>query len=115
SKKRLSKSKKIFLHGSQKGCKMHYSQILGVGSYLPETVLTNADLEKIVDTTDDWIVQRVGIRKRHIVGQSADTVSTMAVQAAKRALENAGLKPADIDMVVACTTTADYLFPSVAC
>src|SRR6266849_3440101 len=95
--------------------RMNYSKIIGVGSYLPETVLTNADLEKIVETSDEWIVQRVGIRKRHIVGNSTDTVSTMAVKAAKAALENANLKPNDIDMVVVCTTTADYLFPSVAC
>ncbi len=94
---------------------MNYSKIIGVGSYLPETILTNADLEKIVETSDEWIVQRVGIRKRHIVGNSPDTVSTMAIKAAKIALENANLKPDDIDMVVVCTTTADYLFPSVAC
>ncbi len=72
---------------------MIYSKILGVGSYLPETILTNADLEKMVDTTDDWIMQRVGIRERHIVGKSEDTVSTMAVKAARRALENAELQP----------------------
>ncbi len=94
---------------------MIYSKIIGVGSYLPETVLTNADLEKIVETTDEWIVQRVGVRERHVIGKSNDTVSTMAVKAARRALENAQLAPADIDMVIVCTATSDYLFPSVAC
>lgn len=94
---------------------MTYSKIIGVGSYLPETLLTNADLEKIVDTTDEWIVQRVGIHQRHIVGKSADTVSTMAVKAARKALEDSGLQPSDIDMIVVGTATSDYLFPSVAC
>jgi 3-oxoacyl-[acyl-carrier-protein] synthase III len=94
---------------------MSYSKIIGVGSYLPETVLTNADLEKIVDTSDEWIVQRVGIRERHIVGDSGETVSTMTVKAARKALEDAQLSPADVDMVVACTATHNYLFPSAAC
>ena len=62
---------------------MIYSKIIGVGSYLPETILTNADLEKIVETSDEWIVQRVGIRERHIIGKSDETVSTMAVKAAR--------------------------------
>lgn len=94
---------------------MIYSKIIGVGSYLPETILTNADLEKLVETSDDWIVQRVGIRERHIVGKSKDTVSTMAAQAARRALEAAQLSPNDVDLIIACTATCDYLFPSAAC
>jgi len=94
---------------------MIYSKIIGVGSYLPETILTNADLEKIVDTDDDWIVQRVGIRERHIVGNSHDTVSSMAVQAAKLALEKAGIAASAVDLVVVATTTPDYFFPSIAC
>jgi 3-oxoacyl-[acyl-carrier-protein] synthase III len=94
---------------------MKYSKIIGVGSYLPETVLTNAELEKIVDTTDEWILQRVGIRERHVIGASQETVSSMAVEAAHRALAASQLSAADIDMVVVCTTTSDYLFPSVAC
>ncbi len=94
---------------------MIYSKIIGVGSYLPEKILTNADLEKIVDTDDEWIVQRVGIRKRHVIGESGETVSTMAVQAAKRALENAGIAPTEVEMVVVATATPDYFFPSIAC
>lgn len=94
---------------------MIYSKIIGVGSYLPETILSNADLEKIVETSDEWIFQRVGIRKRHIVGKSNDTVSTMAAKAARKALEEAQLAPNDIDLIIACTATCDYLFPSAAC
>ena len=94
---------------------MTYSRIIGVGSYLPETVLTNADLEKLVDTSDEWIVQRVGIRERHIVGKTDETVSTMSVKAARNALAQTELSPNDIDLVVVCTATNDYLFPSAAC
>jgi 3-oxoacyl-[acyl-carrier-protein] synthase-3 len=94
---------------------MKYSKIIGVGSYLPQKILTNADIEKFVETTDEWIVQRVGIRQRHVVDDSEDTVSTMTVKAAKLALENAQLQANDIDMIVACTTTNDYLFPGAAC
>ncbi len=94
---------------------MKYSKIIGVGSYLPETILTNADLEKIVDTNDEWIFQRVGIRQRHIIGQSDDTVSTMTVNAARKALENSKLQANDIDLIIVCTSTHDYLFPSAAC
>lgn len=94
---------------------MKYSKIIGTGSYLPETILTNLDLEKLVDTSDEWIMQRVGIRERHIVGKTDETVSTMTVKAARKALENAQLQPNDIDMVITCTATNDYLFPSAAC
>ncbi len=92
-----------------------FSRIVSVGSYLPETILTNQDLEKLVDTNDEWIVQRVGIRQRHIIGDSKDTVTSMATAAAKAALENSGLKANEINMVVVATTTSDYLFPGVAC
>ncbi len=94
---------------------MKYSKIAGVGSYLPKKILSNADLEKIVDTTDEWILQRVGIRQRHIVDESEDTVSIMSVKAARQALENAQIEPNDIDLIIACTTTNDYLFPGAAC
>jgi 3-oxoacyl-[acyl-carrier-protein] synthase III len=94
---------------------MNYSKIIGVGSYLPKNILTNADLEKLVDTSDDWIVQRVGIRERHVVGQSDETVSTMTVNAARKALADAKLQPNDIDLIIACTATNDFLFPSAAC
>ena len=89
------------------------SMIKGTGSYLPEKVLTNADLEKLVDTTDEWIVQRTGIRQRHVVSEG-ETTSTLATEAARRALEASGLSPEDIDGVIVATTTPDLTFPSVA-
>jgi len=90
-----------------------YSRITGTGSYLPEKVLTNADLEKMVDTSDEWITDRTGIRKRHIVDD--ETTCDLAEQAALRAIEAAGLKPPDIDLIVVGTTTPDRIFPSTAC
>ncbi len=89
------------------------SIIRSTGSYLPEKVMTNADLEKIVDTTDEWIVQRSGIKSRHIAADNEST-GDMAIAAAKKALEAAGLKPNDIDGVIVATTTPDRTFPSVA-
>ena len=93
---------------------MTYSRIVGTGSYLPHKVLTNADLEKMVDTTDQWIVERTGIRERHIAADG-ETTGGMAEQAARRAIEAAGLQPVDIDLIVLATTTADRVFPSTAC
>lgn len=92
-----------------------YSKILGTGSYLPKKVLTNAELEKMVDTTDEWIVQRVGIRCRHLVGDSGDTTVSMAAAAARAALSSAKLTPNDIDFIIVGTASPDRLFPSVAC
>lgn len=94
---------------------MTHSRIAGTGSYLPETVLTNADLEKIVDTTDEWIMKRVGIRKRHMVGDSGDTTCSMGTEAAKRAIAAAGLTPNDIGLIVVGTASPDNYFPSAAC
>lgn len=94
---------------------MNYAKIIGTGSYLPEKVLTNADLEKIVDTTDEWIVKRVGIKRRHLVADSGDTTASMAVAAARSAIEAADLSPNDIDMIVVGTASPDRYFPSVAC
>jgi 3-oxoacyl-[acyl-carrier-protein] synthase-3 len=91
-----------------------YSRISGTGSYLPERVMTNAELEKMVDTSDQWIVERTGIRKRHIVAEH-QTTCDLAVQAAKRALDAAGIKPQKIDMIIVATTTPDRIFPSTAC
>ncbi len=88
--------------------------ILGIGSCLPEKVLTNFDLEKMVDTSNEWIVQRSGIKERHIVSEGQAT-SDIAYEAAKRALENAGLKPQDIDMFIVATASPDMLYPSTAC
>lgn len=89
------------------------SIVLGCGSYLPEKVLTNDDLTKMVDTTDEWIVQRTGIRRRHIAADGQLT-SDLATEAARRALDATGLQPADIDLIVLATTTPDYTFPATA-
>ncbi|MDD5108818.1 MAG: ketoacyl-ACP synthase III [Candidatus Omnitrophica bacterium] len=87
--------------------------IIGVGEYLPEKILTNADLEKMVDTSDEWITTRTGIRERHMAapGQAA---SDLAFKAAQRALENAKLKAEDLDLIIVATITPDMPFPSVA-
>ncbi|HZP19993.1 MAG TPA: beta-ketoacyl-ACP synthase III [Bauldia sp.] len=89
------------------------SIVLGVGGYLPKKVLTNDDLAQIVDTTDEWIVQRTGIRERHVAADG-ELTSDLAVRAAERALENAGLRPADIDVIVLATATPDHTFPASA-
>lgn len=89
------------------------STVLGCGSYLPEKSLTNEELATMVDTSDDWIVQRTGIRKRHIASPGEFT-SHLAVKAARRALDSAGLEPKDIDMIVLATATPDNTFPATA-
>ncbi|PIZ04045.1 MAG: 3-oxoacyl-ACP synthase [Gammaproteobacteria bacterium CG_4_10_14_0_8_um_filter_38_16] len=94
---------------------MIYSRIAGTGSYLPKKILTNADLEKMVDTTDEWIVQRVGIRRRHIVADSGDTTCSMAEAAARAAIQSAKINPNDIDLILVGTASPDHFFPSVAC
>jgi 3-oxoacyl-[acyl-carrier-protein] synthase-3 len=93
---------------------MTYSRIVGTGSYLPEKVLTNRDLEKMVDTSDEWIRTRSGIRERHIAADG-EVASDLAYAAATRAIDSAGLTPADIDLVIVATTTPDMVFPSTAC
>jgi len=87
--------------------------ICGCGAYLPEKILTNAELSKTVDTSDEWIRDRTGIRERHIAAEDEKT-SDLAVHAAKAALESAGLKPSDIDLIIVATTTPDLTFPSTA-
>ena len=94
---------------------MIYSRILGTGSYLPDKVLTNHDLEQMVDTSDEWIMKRVGVSRRHIVEDGKDTTSSMAIKAARLAITDAGLKPDDIDLVVVGTVSSEFNFPSVAC
>lgn len=89
------------------------SVVRGIGSALPMRLVTNADLEKQVDTSDDWIVQRTGIRQRYIAGEG-ETTSTLATQAAQVALSDAGLTAQDIDLVIVATSTPDYTFPSTA-
>ncbi|MGM9923972.1 MAG: beta-ketoacyl-ACP synthase III [Bacillus sp. (in: firmicutes)] len=88
--------------------------ILGVGRYLPERILTNQDLEKMMDTSDEWIKTRTGIEERRIAADDVDT-SDMAYEAAVQALENARIKPEEIDMILVATVTPDQAFPSVAC
>ena len=91
-----------------------YARITGTGSYLPEKVLTNKDLETMVDTSDQWIRERTGILKRH-VAVDGETTCDLAEQAGRRAIEAAGKSPQDIDLIVLATTTADKIFPSTAC
>ena len=91
-----------------------FSRIAGTGAYLPEKVLTNFDLEKMLDTTDEWIRTRTGIERRHIAAADQAT-SDLSEHACRSALEAAGLTPADIDLVVVGTCTPDLVFPNVAC
>jgi 3-oxoacyl-[acyl-carrier-protein] synthase-3 len=93
---------------------MPSARIAGTGSYVPERVLTNADLEKLVDTSDEWILTRTGISERHIAADDEAT-SDLAYHAAQRALEAAGVDPVDVDMILVATATPDMLFPSTAC
>jgi 3-oxoacyl-[acyl-carrier-protein] synthase III len=93
---------------------MKYSRIAGTGSYLPEKILTNADLERMVDTTDEWIVTRTGIRERHIVAEGQCT-SDLALEAAKNAIVAAAIDLQEIDLIIVATTTPDQVFPSTAC
>jgi 3-oxoacyl-[acyl-carrier-protein] synthase-3 len=88
--------------------------IIGIGSFAPEKILTNKDLEQIVDTSDEWISERTGIKVRHIVADGENT-SDIAAKAAERALKDAGLTADDIDLIVVATATPDMLFPSTAC
>ena len=93
---------------------MIYSRIAGTGSYLPEKLLTNADLEKMVDTTEEWIFTRTGIRERHIVADNEKT-SDLALHAARNAIASAGINAQDIDLIIVATSTPDNIFPSTAC
>lgn len=93
---------------------MNYSKIIGTGSYLPEKRVTNADLEKILDTSDKWIRERTGIRERR-VAHEGETSCDMAEMAALAAIESAGVKSQDIGLLIVGTTTPDLVFPSTAC
>jgi len=93
---------------------MKHSRIAGTGSYLPERILTNAELERTIDTTDEWIFTRTGIRERHIIAEGQDT-SDMALEASKKAIEAANIDIQSIDLIVLATTTPDRTFPSTAC
>lgn len=91
-----------------------YARIVGTGSYLPEKVLTNADLARMVDTSDEWIRTRSGIRERRIAAEG-QLASDLALAASLRALEAAGASPSEVDLVIVATTTPDMVFPSTAC
>ena len=88
--------------------------ITGLGAYLPERILTNADIEKLVETTDEWIRTRTGIRERHIAAPEQAT-SDLALPAAQEALRNAGLTPQDLELIIVATTSPDMIFPSASC
>lgn len=90
---------------------MENSRIIGTGHYVPEHIVTNHDLEKIMDTTNDWIVERTGIHERRWFDPEKDTVANMATKASKKALKNAGLDAKDVDFIVFATITPDYFFP----
>lgn len=91
-----------------------HAKITGVGSYLPETKMTNHDLTKLVDTSHEWIMERSGIAVRHVASPN-ESVVTMGTAAALEALRTANVAPADVDLIIVATCTADYLFPSAAC
>jgi len=91
-----------------------YSRIIGTGSYLPEKILTNQDLESMVDTSDEWIRTRTGIEQRHIAAEG-QMASDLALKASQNAIDAAGLQAKDIDLIIVATTTPDMIFPSTAC
>jgi 3-oxoacyl-[acyl-carrier-protein] synthase-3 len=93
---------------------MTFARIAGTGGYLPERVMTNEELEAMVDTSDEWIRDRTGIKRRHIAADN-ETTSDMAIEAAKRAIEAADIATDDIDLIIVATTTPDKVFPSTAC
>jgi 3-oxoacyl-[acyl-carrier-protein] synthase-3 len=93
---------------------MIYSRITGTGGYLPEKIVSNHDLEKMVDTSDEWITERTGIKKRH-VAEEGETTCDLAEKAARAAIEMAGKTADDIDLIIVATTTPDKIFPSTAC
>ena len=91
-----------------------FSKIIGTGGYLPNKILTNKNLESLVDTTDEWIIERTGIEQRHIA-EDNETSSSMATKAALDALKSANIKNNEIDLIIVATTTPDQIFPSTAC
>src|SRR5246127_3156304 len=90
------------------------AKISALGTYVPPRILSNADLEKMVETSNDWILERTGIRERHLVDKGVAT-SDLAVEAARKALAERGLQPTDIEAILVATVTPDMLFPSTAC
>lgn len=94
--------------------KIQNVSIAGIGSFLPEKILSNSDLEKKVETNDDWIIKRTGIRERRIV-ESDVVTSDLAAKASLKALEDANIKPSELDLIITSTVTPDYFFPSTSC
>ena len=90
---------------------MKFAHIVGWGSFLPDRILTNDDLAQIVDTSDEWIYTRTGIRQRHIAAET-ETTATLAFEAAARALAVANLHPSQVDLIIVATSTPEYIFPS---
>ena len=93
---------------------MIHSRIIGTGSYLPRNVVTNADLEQRMDTSDEWIRSRTGIRQRYLA-EEGETSSSLAMEASRAAIASAGISAGDIDLIILATSTPDYIFPSTAC
>jgi 3-oxoacyl-[acyl-carrier-protein] synthase-3 len=93
---------------------MTYARIGGIGSFLPDKVVTNKDLEKTMDTSDEWIQERTGIKRRHLVSED-ETTASIGLAAAERAMADAGVGPGDIDLIIVATTTPDKVFPATAC
>ena len=93
---------------------MIYSRIVGTGSYLPHNAVTNADLERRMDTSDEWIRSRTGIRQRYLA-QEGETSSSLALEASRAAIASAGIDAGEIDLIIVATSTPDYIFPSTAC
>ncbi|PYO37290.1 MAG: 3-oxoacyl-ACP synthase, partial [Candidatus Rokuibacteriota bacterium] len=87
------------------------AKIVGIGAYAPKRILTNHDLEKMVDTSDEWIVQRTGVRERHIA-DDGEAASDLGLRAAQQALDRAGVEPGEVDLIVVGTTTGDMAFPT---
>ncbi|MCA9508190.1 MAG: ketoacyl-ACP synthase III [Myxococcales bacterium] len=92
-----------------------FSEIVGTGSYLPKKIITNTDLSKTLDTSDEWISSRTGIKQRHCADIASESCSQMGTNAAKKALDMAGVLPTDLDLIIVGTCTADYRLPSAAC
>jgi len=91
-----------------------YAQITGWGSYVPEKILTNEALAHVVDTTDEWITSRTGIKQRHVAGNERETTAVLAARAGREALLVAGLPPSRLDLIIVATATPEYMFPSTA-
>ncbi len=94
---------------------VRYAHIVGWGKYVPTKVVTNADLSRTVDTSDEWIVSRTGIRERRIVASPKETTATMSIAAAKEALQVAGIAPSELGLIIVATATPEYSFPATAC